>query len=127
MQAADFLKNCTLNIWDGTYSVIQASAVPDDFVAIIKDHSELTVIAPTGQTPEDLILKEEKDWKFLSFATVLPFELVGFIAAVANVLAEEQISIFVLSSYSTDHIMVKTAHLDKAIKKLVGLGCLITT
>lgn len=125
MQAEDFLKNCTLKIWDGTYSVIQASAVPNEFVAIIKDHSELTVVALTGQTPNDLILKEESDWKFLSFDTVLPFELVGFIAAVADVLAEEQISIFVLSSYSTDHIMVKAEHLEAAIKKLVSLGCVM--
>jgi uncharacterized protein len=56
---------------------------------------------------------------------VLPFELVGFLAKVSQVLADEKISIFAISAYSTDHILVKKKDLEKAIKKLESLGCVV--
>jgi hypothetical protein len=56
---------------------------------------------------------------------VLPFSLVGFIAKVSKALADEKISIFTISAYSTDHILVKKKDLVKAIKKIEGLGCVV--
>ena len=123
MEAEDFLKNCRVKVWPSRYTVLQVKAIPKDFFAIIRDHQELTVVALEGQTARDLIIKEENDWVLLSFEAVLPFELVGFLAIVARSLAEEQISIFALSSYSTDHILVKAAHLEAAKSKLIALGC----
>ena len=123
MNPKDFLQDCRIKIWEENYSVIQAKSIPPHFVALIQDHNELSVVAPTGSTPAPLIIKEEAGWKMLTFEAVLPFELVGFLAAVSTVLAEENISIFALSSYSTDHLMVKAEHLDKAISKLQTLGC----
>ena len=107
IKAEDFLKDCQLKVWNANYSVLQVKAIPSSFVAIIKDHKELSVVAASITIPAEYIIQEEKGWKIISFETVLPFELVGFLAMVAKVLAEEQISIFALSAYSTDHIMVK--------------------
>lgn len=56
---------------------------------------------------------------------VLPFGLVGFLAKVSKVLVDEKISIFAISAYSTDHILVKKKDLEKAIKKLENLGCIV--
>jgi len=50
---------------------------------------------------------------------------VGFLARVSGALAEEGISIFVISSYSTDHILVKEKDVLKAIRKLEELGCIV--
>jgi hypothetical protein len=52
----------------------------------------------------------------------LPFNLVGFLAEISKALADENISVFVISAYSTDHILVKKRDLVKAIKKLKELG-----
>ena len=54
---------------------------------------------------------------------VLPFGLVGFMAKVSQAFADEKISIFAISAYSTDHVLVKEKDLNKAIKKLKNLGC----
>jgi len=51
----------------------------------------------------------------------LEFEMVGFIAKISKVLAKERISIFVVSSYSTDHLMIKEEHLGKTLELLEGL------
>lgn len=53
---------------------------------------------------------------------VLPFGLVGFLAKISKTLADENISIFVISAFSTDHILVKEKNLKKAISKLKNLG-----
>ncbi len=67
----------------------------------------------------------EKDWKILTFDMILPFGLVGFMAKVSQALADEKISVFAISAYSTDHILIKEKDLNKAIKKLENLGCIV--
>lgn len=64
----------------------------------------------------------EKGWKLLTFDMVLPFGLVGFLARVSKALADEGIAIFVLSAYSTDHILVKEYDCSMALKALRRLG-----
>ena len=56
---------------------------------------------------------------------VLLFGLVGFLAKVSKVLADEKIPIFVISAYSTDHILVKETDLAMAEEKLKELGCVV--
>ncbi len=53
---------------------------------------------------------------------VLPFELVGFISTIAQALANSNISIFVISTFSTDHFLVKNSDLSKTIEILKDLG-----
>jgi len=74
---------------------------------------------------EENVIKIEKDWKLLTFKMVLPFGLVGFLAKVSKVLADEKIPIFAISAYSTDHILVKEKYLAKAEEKLKELGCIV--
>jgi len=92
-----------------------------DAFAVIQDKNETTVIIDQSKIIEDVI-EIEKDWKILTFEMVLPFGLVGFLAAISGALADEGISIFVMSAYSTDHILVKEKDLPKAISKLKTLG-----
>jgi len=72
------------------------------------------------------IIKIEKGWRLITFDMELPFELVGFLAKISGALAEKNISIFVISSYSTDHILVKEISLDSALKQLGELGFVIS-
>ena len=124
LNPTDFLNNCKVTIWPATYSVLQTQSIPDDFVAVIKDYKEISVILDSEQVAGLNYEKAEHDWKILTFDAVLPFELVGFLAAVTKVLAEAKISIFALSAYSTDHIMVKADRLAATKKVLSDLGCI---
>ena len=92
--------------------------------AFVCDKNEITVVMDQSKVDEcvDEILAIERDWKIITFDLELPFELVGFIAKISTALAEEGISIFVISAYSTDHILVKEKDLPKAIKKLEKIG-----
>ncbi|GAH05008.1 unnamed protein product [marine sediment metagenome] len=93
--------------------------------ANIIDKNETTVIIEQSKYDDENVIEIEKDWKILTFDMVLPFELVGFLAKVSKVLADEKIPIFAISAYSTDHILVKEKNLTRAEKKLKELGCVV--
>ncbi len=62
--------------------------------------------------------KVERGFRLLTFDTVMDFTVVGFLAAVASILAEAGVSIVALSSFSRDHILVKQDDLARALKAL---------
>ena len=125
MDAQDYLAGSRIKIWKETFSLLKANSVPKKFFAVIRDEFELTVIVDENEIEPSTFIAEEKNWRLLTFDTVLPFELVGFLAVVAQALAREDISIVSISSYSTDHILVKEKNLKKAIATLETLGCII--
>ena len=122
MRLEDYFKNGKIYIWKETFAVLKSKkAYPEAFANII-DKNEITVIIDQSKFKEEDVIEVEKDWKILTFDMVLPFGLVGFLAKISQVLADEKISIFVISAYSTDHILVKKRDLTKAVKKLGSLG-----
>lgn len=62
--------------------------------------------------------KVEGNFRLLSFDVALDFSVVGFLAEVAGILAEAEISIVALAAFSRDHILVRQADLPKALKVL---------
>ena len=90
--------------------------------ALIQDKREITAIIESSKLEPSIVIEAEDGWRVLTFDAVLPFNLVGFLARISSALAEENISILAISSFSTDHILVKAEILDKALKKLKALG-----
>lgn len=62
--------------------------------------------------------KIERGFRLLSFDIEMDFSVVGFLAFISNKLAEADISIVALSSFSRDHFLVKQQDLAKALKVL---------
>lgn len=97
------------------YAVAKVSSLPKQKVfAVISDKNEITVIHNQNTKLEN-VLEVEKDFRLLTFDMTLPFDLVGFMAYISKLLADENISIFTISAYSTDHILLKNKDLGKAI------------
>jgi hypothetical protein len=67
-----------------------------------------------------------KVFRVITFEVGLPFELAGFLSYISTLLANEDIPIFVISTYSTDQLLVREEHLDKAIKVLQKNGFVLT-
>ncbi|MDW5564096.1 MAG: ACT domain-containing protein [Methanomassiliicoccus sp.] len=105
------------------YTIAKVASVPelDDRVfAVITDGAEVTVVAELDSGLE--VLEEEKPFRIISFDTKLPFDLIGFLAYITKLLADENISLFAISSFSTDHILMKEAYLAKAMDVLKDAG-----
>jgi len=101
---------------ENRYMIAKLGEVPkfsQGIFSIIKDKNEITAIAREGTDLRSV--SEEKFFRLITFNVVLPFGLSGFLSYISNLLSREDIPIFVVSSYSTDHIFVKEEHLDRAL------------
>lgn len=87
------------------------------FYSITKTSDELSVVCDLDSIPNHI--KCEKDWRILKVEGPLDFSLVGILAAISGILAENKISIFAISTYDTDYILVKDKDIDKAVEALV--------
>lgn len=88
----------------------------DSFFSITKTADELSIVCPENNVPDDI--QSEKNWRALKIIGPLDFSLTGVLASLANPLAEAKISIFAISTFDTDYILVKNEKLEEAIKVL---------
>ncbi len=126
MDALKYLNNCKVLVHPANFVIAVSSQIdfiPNDCFAVIRNQKETTLVIENDRFKESEFKKFEPGWKLLTFEIELPFDLVGFLAIIARQLADNGISIFVLSSYYTDHILVKKAALEDTRTTLESLGC----
>src|SRR3989344_5264898 len=109
-------------VWNEDFAVVKSKKIDNNSFAIIQYNNEITNVIDQNKINKDNVIEAEKDWKLLTFDMILDFNIVGFISKISKVLADEGISIFVISSYSTDHILVKRKDLESTIRCLEDSG-----
>lgn len=147
VEAEDFLKRSTvaffgeygiletmsklkLEVFPETYLVCRMEAstqaaniwLPmDGFWSLTRTQDEISLVmaegnaVPVGATVEG-------DWRLLRVAGPLDFSQVGILAKLSTVLANAKVSIFTLSTYDTDYLLVKAVQMPAALKALVDAG-----
>ncbi|WML32853.1 ACT domain-containing protein [Clostridium sp. OS1-26] len=88
-----------------------------EFFSITKTLDELSVVCLQNDIPKDM--KCEKEWRILKIEGTLDFSLIGILASISTILAQKGISIFAISTYDTDYILVKSKDIDNAIEALI--------
>ena len=108
-------------------SVCQIKDLADvnDFLFLAKTDKELSVVCETAKVPENTINRED-GWTAFRVEGSLDFSLVGILADLSHCLADAGISIFAVSTYDTDYILVKKDNWDKAKSALLNAGYEIT-
>ena len=99
---------------------IPSWATSGSFWAITRTSDELSIVCADENVPVDV--QCERDWRMLQVAGPLDFALTGILAAIATPLAEAGVSIFALSTFDTDYILVREQAVDPAIKALTQAG-----
>jgi hypothetical protein len=125
MNPTDYLAGGTVLVSAETYAVCRTDDTHPDAFATVRDDTETTVVVTEANLDAIDADSVERGWNRLTFEMDLPFELVGFLAAVTSALARADVSVFVLSSYSTDHVFVKAEDLTAARSQLESLGCTV--
>jgi len=87
-----------------------------DFYSVTRTFDELSIVCYQKNIPSDI--KCENDWRILKVEGPLDFSLIGILSSISLVLAREKISIFAISTYETDYILVKDKDIDNAVKAL---------
>jgi hypothetical protein len=88
--------------------------------AAVRRGDELGVVCATGQVPDGVT--REDGWVALEVEGPLDFGLTGILVAVAAPLADAGVSIYALSTYDTDVVLVKADALDGAVAALREAG-----
>jgi hypothetical protein len=118
------MEKLKIKLLDGTYAVCQmenTEKVPSwveekGFFSVTKTEDEISVVMLQDKISKEI--KAEKDWRILKVEGTLEFSLIGILAKISSVLAENQISIFVISTFNTDYILVKEEKIEKAMAVL---------
>lgn len=90
------------------------------FSSVTRTREELSVVCAEGAVPEEL--RCERGWRMLRVAGAQAFTLTGVLSSVLEPLAEAGISIFAISTFDTDYVLVKAETLDRAVEALREAG-----
>ena len=121
----------TLEFHKDLYVIVRLPSNSEEPIWLDKNHfysctrtqDEFSIVCLQDCVPEG-IEKIEKDWSLIQVQGVLDFSLTGILSSVANPLAEKKISIFALSTFDTDYIMVKQNQVLQAREALSKAGFL---
>lgn len=103
---------------------IPTCVLSSSFYSITKTNDELSIVCESNLLINKSIKSE--NWSCIKIEGPLPFELTGILAKIATCLATAEISIFSVSTYDTDYILVKNDNLKKAITALTSSGLILT-
>ena len=92
-----------------------------EFVFLSKTDDEISLVCESCCAPSNTVALEA-GWKALKIAGVLNFEMIGVITKIANILSDAGVSIFVISTYNTDYILVKAENFEKSAQALMNHG-----
>lgn len=111
---------------EGDFSICQVSDYSQvnleaEYCFMGKTDEEKSLVCLTKDVPNNSI-KQEDGWMAFRIEGNLDFALVGILSRISALLAEEQIGIFVISTFNTDYILVKKENEMAALGKLSRAG-----
>ncbi|MEM7738586.1 MAG: ACT domain-containing protein [Deinococcota bacterium] len=99
---------------DGTRALLGITTTPE----------ELSVVCDVNIAPKRLTeasnVRVSRPWRALKVQGPLEFELTGILLRIAEPLADAGISIFAMSTFDTDYVLVKEERLEQACRVLVA-------
>ena len=113
----------------GAWAIVRLGAtdeVPDwalhasGFVSVTRTNDELSIVCPESAVPNDV--HSDLGWAVLKLQGPFPFAQVGVLASCVSPLAEANISVFALSTFDTDYILVKATQISAACQSLTVAG-----
>ena len=118
----------TLLLLPGAYAVCRLSGgdeVPGwarsgDFFSVTRTSREFSVVCAEETVPQDIVA--ERGWRCLFVQGTLDFSVTGVVSSLAVPLAAQEIGIFVISTYDTDYLLVRSHDLDRACSILRDEG-----
>ncbi|MEL6546332.1 MAG: ACT domain-containing protein, partial [Myxococcota bacterium] len=83
------------------------------------DH-ELSIVCCADRVPESV--KAERGWVMLEVQGPIPFETTGVLGRIASLLSAAEISLFVISTYDSDSVLVKRENLESTLRVFAAAG-----
>ena len=128
MQKITASQKLVLSVLSETFTIHKLSpdeSIPEEilncnYYSVSKTEIELSLVC--SEVIEVQSLQSSKGWKCIKVAGPLDFNLTGILAGISDILAKENISIFAISTFDTDYILVRTQDLSSARTTLRQAG-----
>lgn len=95
-----------------------------DFYFIGKTDEEISLVCITDDTLSNTTERDD-GWKGFRIQGVLDFSLIGILSKISQILADNKIGIFAVSTFNTDYILVKKESFEKAMSVLEEAGYIV--
>ena len=89
-----------------------------NFLSITRTNEELSIVCSQELIPQNLNAEIEANWRAFKVEGPLDFSLTGILSSLSAPLAQAKISIFAISTFDTDYILVKQKKLEEATQVL---------
>ena len=121
-------RSLALELVPGLYTVCRLDAgasLPSwagagPFTSVTWTDAELSIVCAQEAVPTGV--RSERDWRCLRVKGPLGFGMTGVLASLAAPLASSGVSIFVVSTFDTDYVLVKQSALEAARVALQAAG-----
>ena len=122
----------TFRVLPGRFAVLRLdprAAIPEwamrgEFFSVTRTDDELSIVCRQEQAAPDVTCSA--DWVCLKLLGPFDFDETGVVAAVTSIIADEDIGVFVLSTFDGDHILVKAADFPVAVSALERRGHVVS-
>lgn len=92
-----------------------------EFYFLGKTDEEISLVTDSRFVPE-ITTDREDGWKGFRITGILDFSLIGILSKISQILADNKIGIFAVSTFNTDYILVKKENFERALKALEEQG-----
>ena len=128
MQKIEASPKLVLSVLSETFTIHKLSPdasppeeiLKSNYYSVSKTENELSVVCP--ELIEVQSIQSSKSWKCIKVKGQLDFNLTGILAGISDILAQANISIFAISTFDTDYILVRSQDLSSARTKLRQAG-----
>ena len=94
------------------------------FLTVSRTPAELSITTSESAVPAGVAC--QRGYRAFRVRGPLPLDLIGILASIADPLAAVGVSIFAISTYDTDYVLVKEGDLDLAVGALKRAGHQVT-
>jgi len=123
----------TFRLLPGRFAVLRldpGAAIPEwalrgDFFSVTRTDDELSIVCRQEQAAPDVTCSA--DWVCLKLLGPFDFDETGVVAAVTSIIADEDIGVFVVSTFDGDHLLVKATDFPATVLALEGRGHAVDT
>ena len=90
------------------------------FFSISRIDEDISIVCTESVVPDDV--RAERDWRAFQVEGPLDFSLTGVLSQIASPMADAGVSIFAISTFNTDYVLVRKSALEEAKRALTGSG-----
>lgn len=97
----------------------------EGLTALVRTGDELSIVCRQEYVPDGIT--SEREWRVFKVQGPFDFSQIGVLANLSSILAQARVSIFALSTFDTDYLLIQERNLTAAINALEHHGHRVLT